>query len=107
MARVLKPGGIAAFQVPTSVFPAWKRAYWKLIRRRHADPHRNRASFQGTTLGVGQVQRQGARVGLATEMILYEGHYYTYFRMCKATGDELFAERPGRIGEPPGLGRLL
>lgn len=84
MSRVLKPGGRALFQVPTSFHPAWKRIYWSLTRPKETDPNRNRASFRGCCLTAGTIQRYAFRHGLTPELVRDEGTYYTYFKLIKS-----------------------
>lgn len=83
-ARVLKPGGLTLFQLPTSYFPQWKCFYWKLIlRKKHVAPNRNRVSFRGIRLNAEIIQKHAFRLGLIPEIVLFEGTYYTYFRFAK------------------------
>ena len=84
MARVLKPGGLAVFQVPTSFHSRFKRIYWDLIRPRSTDPLREKVSFRGSTLTVGTVQRHAVRYGLHPIIVRDEGSYYTGFKLQKA-----------------------
>ena len=84
IARVLKPGGLAAFQAPTTLVSPWRRLLsWNFQRSRHRDPHHDRASFRGSWLHSGELQVHAASVGLHAEVVLFEGTQYTYFRLRK------------------------
>ena len=90
IARVLKPKGLALIQANTSFFPALKRAYWNLRRSKQADPHRDRVSFRGSCLTVGKIEKHAFLHGLMTDMMLYQGTPWTYFRFSKRATEALF-----------------
>jgi SAM-dependent methyltransferase len=89
IARVLKPQGVALIQANTSYFPALKRAYWNARRSKQADPNRDRVSVRGSCLTVGKIERHAFSHGLMTDMVLYQGTAWTYFRFSKRTAESL------------------
>jgi SAM-dependent methyltransferase len=86
MARVLKPGGLATFQAPTTLSSPLRRLLNWRRPKPHRDPNQARASFRGSVLHRGELQKHGASVGLLTEVVLFEGTPYTYFRLRKLAG---------------------
>ncbi len=83
IARVLKPGGCTIFQLPTSYYPRWKRLYWRAMRQKQQDTNRDRASFRGSCLTAGVIQRCANQLGLQSEIVLNEGSWYTFFKLTK------------------------
>jgi len=78
-ARVLKKGGTAVFQLPTSFYPRWKRVYWRAMRSKQADSNRDRSSFRGCCLSAGKIQREAFQLGLQSEVVLNEGTWGTLY----------------------------
>jgi len=84
MARVLKPGGLVAFQVPTTLVSPWRsRLTWTRRRQRHRDPNVDRPSFRGSLINSTLLQKHAESVGLYAEVVLFPGTPYTYYRMVK------------------------
>ena len=82
MARVLKPGGLGVFQIPTSFYPRLKRRYWRWLQKRAAH-YREDVAPRSLVLDAGQPQRFGTKHDLRTEVVLFEGTMQTYYRMRK------------------------
>lgn len=101
ISRVLKPNGSVLFQASTSVFPAFKRMYWNWQRSKQDDPNRDRRSMRGCTATAGAIERHGARYGLMTDIVLFQGTPWTYFRMSKRDpGSILAGQRSAQDARP-------
>jgi hypothetical protein len=61
-----------------------------LRRKKQADPNRDRISFRGSCLTVGQIEQHAFSHGLMTDMILYQGTPWTYFRFSKRSLESIF-----------------
>lgn len=107
ISRILRPEGLALIQANTSYCPAFKRAYWNLLRRGHADSNRDRASFRGSCLGVGRIERYALMNGLMTDIVLYQGTPWTYFRFSKRAPEALFRGQRHAYEPRPELRSLL
>jgi SAM-dependent methyltransferase len=93
MARVLRSGGLALFQLATSFFPAWKLAYWRRLQPKRANRDFERPSVRGSWQSAGTVQRHAFQLGLTPEAVLYEGTPWTYFRLAKIDTNRMLAEQ--------------
>jgi SAM-dependent methyltransferase len=87
MARVLKPGGLAAFQAATTLSSPWRSRLTWSGRRRHRDPNIDRPSFRGSVVDTGVLQKHAESVGLYGEVVLFAGTPFTYYRMLKVSAD--------------------
>jgi SAM-dependent methyltransferase len=106
IARVLKPGGIAALQVSTTVYSRLQRARWNLGRARQEDSHRERASFRGSSLVVGELEKHAVTCGLTPEIVLYPGTTWTYYRLIKQDPASLLGGQRTADDVRPELARL-